>query len=751
MLSHLKKLCWPILILLFLAACTSTTTPPTAQPSPVTTLPQPQVGITRAPDPRDTAAAFLDAWEAGDYETMYGMITAISRDAITAEDFTERYKAAGNAMTLASMDYELLGALTNPASSQVNYRISYHTGLLGDMKSQMVMNLSLENGAWKIQWEDGLIHGELKGGNHFALDVTVPARGNIYDRDEHALASFADAVALGVVPGDINPDTEGTLLRQLSELTGKTVEEIRASYEFAAPDWYIPIGEASADAVQKRYDVLSSLTPGLRMNPFRSRFYDGGGIAPHTLGYLLSISQEEQADYVRQGYLIDEKVGKAGLEKWGEPYLRGSPKASLYVVNSQGQTVTRLAEVEAKTAQSLVTTLDKELQSKIQRSFGDNIGAVVVMERDTGRVLAMASSPNYDANLFEPTNYNNYGTSQLLDLYNDPNLPLLNRATQGTYPLGSVFKIVTMAAALESGVFTPESEYLCGHVWNELGVNLYDWTWEKDYPASGLLTLPQGLIRSCNPWFWHIGLDVFRNPDHFNDIALMARAFGLGKATGIDQVAEVEGSIPDSTTEDESTQLAIGQGTMLVTPLQVVNFIAAVGNGGTLHRPQIIEEIAPVDGEPSYSFKPEVIGTLPVSAENLKVIQEAMRGVVASTKPLGTAHFVLANMSIPVAGKTGTAQNSTGEAHAWFAGYTFANRTNKPDIAVVVLLENAGEGSEMAAPFFRRVVQLYFSNNQNPGLILPWESTYYVKETPTPEPTEPPATETPVPTDTPTP
>lgn len=750
MLSILKKICWPMLICLVLAACTSPTAVPTVQDTLEPTLPSPQVGITRAPDPRETAATFLTAWQTADYPAMYAMTTAISQDAITSEDFAARYQSAKTAMTLASLDYELLGALTNPASAQVNYRVTYHTGLLGDLKSQMVMNLSLENSEWKVQWEDALIHNELKGGHHFALDVTVPARGNIYDKDMHALASFADAVALGVVPGDINPDTEGTLLRELSELTGKSGEEIKASYEFAAPDWYIPVGEASADAVQQRYSVLSSLTPGLRMNAFRSRYYDGGGIAPHTLGYLLSISPEEVDEYTSKGYLVDEKVGKAGLEKWGETALRGSPKASLYVVNAQGQTVTRLAEVEAKPAQSLVTTLDKDLQSKIQRSFGSYNGAVIVMERDTGRILAMASNPGYDANLFEPTNYNNYGTSQLLDLYNDPNRPLLNRATQGTYPLGSVFKIITLSAALESGIFTPESEYQCGYVWNELGYPLYDWTYEKGYAASGLLTLPQGLIRSCDPWFYHIGLTIFRNPDHFNAVAEMSRAFGLGSATGIGQVAEVEGSIPDPETEDDSVQLAFGQGAMLVTPLQVVNFIAAVGNGGTLHRPQIIEEIAPVDGEPSYTFKPEVTGTLPVSPENLKVVQDAMRGVIASTKPLGTAHFVLANLSIPVAGKTGTAQNSTGESHAWFAGYTFANRTNKPDIAVVVLLENAGEGSELAAPFFRRVVQLYFSNNSNPGLILPWESTYYVQKTPTPEPVVETATEA-VPTETPAP
>jgi len=762
---------WLILVCLALSACAQSTATPSGTPSDLPTatggpgvtdtapgLPTPEVETTRPPDPREAARDFLEAWRNSDYTRMYGMVTSLTQDAITAEDFTNRYQSAAASLTLVTLDYELLSALTNPSSAQVNYRVTFHTGLMGDLKSSMVMNLTLEGGppgsAWKVQWEDGLIMNELAAGNHLTLEVDVPARGNIYDREGHALAAFADAVALGVVPGDINPDLEGTLLRLLSELTGKTGEAIEDAYKYAAPSWYIPIGEASADAVQKRYDALSALTPGLRMNPFRSRYYYDGGAAPHTIGYLLSISPEEMQDYQRQGYLADEKVGKAGLEKWGEKYLRGQPRAALYVVNPQGQTVTRLAEISAQPAQSIYTTLDKDLQLKIQKSMGDLRGSVVVMEVETGRILAMVSSPSFDSNLFEPTNYNSYGTSQLGDLYSDLNRPLLNRATQGAYPLGSVFKIVTMAAGLESGLFTPDYEYTCGYAFTDLGVPLYDWTYNKGYPASGPLTLTEGLIRSCNPFFAHLGLEIFRSPEHYNDVVEMARAFGLGSATGVDQVAEVEGSMPDPEDESTAVHMAIGQGQMLVTPLQVVDFIAAIANGGTLYRPQVVEQIAPLDGEPTLSFKPEERGKLPISEDTLRAIQNAMTRVVTSTKPLGTAHHMLANMGIPVAGKTGTAETSYDEPHAWFAGYTMAHRENKPDIAVVVMLENAGEGSEMAAPLFRRAVQLYFSDGQNPGPVMPWESRHYVLATPepSPEPTEIPApTETPAPEATPEP
>jgi penicillin-binding protein 2 len=411
----------------------------------------------------------------------------------------------------------------------------------------------------------------------------------------------------------------------------------------------------------------------------------------------------------------------------------------LYVFNGQGQPVTRLAESPAEPSQAIYTTLERDFQLAAQDSIASFKGAIVVLERDTGRVLAMVSSPGFDPNAFEPVNYNSFA---LAGEYNsDSSQPLYNRATQGQYPLGSVFKIITMAAALESGVYTPETTYYCGSTFDELsGVTLYDWTFEKELPPSGSLTLPQGLIRSCNPFFYHIGLDLY-NQGLTKNVSDMARSFGLGTATEIQGVEEQSGQVPDPASELDATNLAIGQGDLLVTPLQVAGFVAAIGNGGTLYQPQVIETIAPPDGEPSFVFQPVERGKLPLKPETLRVIQEAMHGVVSSTKPQGTALRSFANVSVPVAGKTGTAQSGSGLPHAWFAGYTYAEREDRPDIAIAVVIENIGEGSDYAAPIFRRIVELYFSENQRLGPLYHWESTYNVTRTPTLEVEETPLPE----------
>jgi len=439
---------------------------------------------------------------------------------------------------------------------------------------------------------------------------------------------------------------------------------------------------------------------------------------------------------MRLGYARDEKIGDQGVERWGEPYLTGTRGGTLFVLDENDNVVTQLTSVAAEPAQEIYTTIDKDFQLAVQAAMSGYYGAIVVLEQDTGRILAMASAPSFDPNIFNPYNYNS--TQQLQEMYNNQSSPLLNRATQGLYPLGSVFKIITTAAALESGEYVPEDSYYCGYHFNELGDReLHDWTWDHfqedgETPPSGELTLPEGLMRSCNPWFWHIGLDLYRK-GMTDVISEMALGFGLGSEAGIEALVEETGNIPFPQSEVDATNLAIGQGDTQVTPLQVAQFIAALGNGGTLYRPQIIESIQTLSGEEIYSFEKDALGELPISQDTMDIIKSALIEVVEN--PRGTASHRFRGLQIPVAGKTGTAESGSWLPHAWFVGYTSANDENRPDIAVVVIAENAGEGSDIAAPIFRRVVELYFDQYLR---FYPWEAKIGVWATPAPEETPEP-------------
>ena len=729
-----------LILLTVLVGCAAGTG--TTVPGSTATLPAPVVGVTQAPEVGPAAEAYMKAWQSFDYAGMYTALSRLSQDAITSEDFAKRYTQAAETLSLRALDYALGSTLVHPQSAQASFKLTYRTALVGDLTADVVMNLSLEDGQWKVNWEDALIHPLLKGGNRLQMRVEVPSRGTIYDRLGEALAVQSDAYAIGIVPGEFNDGQEGRAVDLLSRLTGMPPQWIEALYVDESPDFYIPVGEASAQAVVDAYNQITAIG-GIYTTPFTARYYPLGGIGPHVIGYTTYISPEELTEYRRNGYLGDERVGRSGLEQWGEQYLIGRRAASLYVVDPNGSPVTRLAEVSSQPAYNIYSTIDADLQSLVQKAMQGFTGAAVVLERDTGRVLALVSSPGFDPNLFDPNNYNR----QFLinDLFDPNKNSLYNRATQSGYPLGSVFKIIVMAAGLESGLFTADSTYECGYEFTETGRTYYDWTLEKEQPPSGLLTLPEGLMRSCNPWFYHLSLDLYRNnmPTAVSD---MARGFGLGQATGIGQLPEIMGGVPDPESEDDAVQLGIGQSTLLVTPLQVAEFIAAVGNGGTLYRPQVVDQITSVDGEPVFEFAPEVKGKLPVSEENLQIIQDAMRSVVANKR--GTAQWVMVGLQVPVYGKTGTAQNDGPVPHAWFAGYTDAGREDLPDIAVVVLAERAGEGSEIAAPIFRRIVEGYFYGK--PIRLYPWESTFYVTETPYREPTGTP-TPPEQPTETPTP
>ena len=747
----MKQLRWLNLVLVFtfLTACSAGSNGigfPSIFNTP-TPLPTPAMEITPAPDAQEPMRAYLEAFKTEDYAVMYEVLNQVSREAITAEDFAARYTDALNMMSAGSFDYETLSTLVNdPYTAQVAFRIIYHTALVGDISREMVAHFNLEEGQWKLQWDESLILPELVGGNRLAMDYQIPARGDIYDANGAAIVNQASAVALGIIPGQMSDKNSGTLINELSKLCSIDPDDIRDKIDASGLDWYIPVCEASLEEA----DRILALNPGgLVVTPYEARFYHQG-LASQTVGYTQFISEENLDEYRRLGYRGTERVGAIGIEKWAEDYIAGQHGGSLYVVDpNTGQIVSNIAASDPQPASSVYMTIDGNLQYYAQQALTGFRGAVVVLERDTGRVLAMASSPGFDANLFEPTNYNN---TLLTDLLNDVggDQPLVNRATQGQYPLGSAFKVITFSAALESGLFLPETTLDCQYDWNGLTDRVrHDWTWEhcqkriqngdfcdtSDSHPSGPLTLPEGLMRSCNPWFWQIGLDLY-NFDRGSDIANMARAFGLGAPTGIEQVAEAPGNITNPPGLVDAVNLAIGQGDMLVSPLQVAVMYAAIGNGGTLYRPQLVEKIQPVEGDPTAVFKPEALGTLPLRSDNLELLQGALWDVIHNSR--GTANFSLRGFDFPARGKTGTAESGSGEPHAWFAGYTdcsdYAEEypvcEGKSDLAIAVIVENGGEGSEWAAPIFRRMVQVHYYGT--PQSLFPWEATYGVLKTPTP-------------------
>ena len=717
----MKPLRWInlVLIVIFLSACGSggEGIPPIFGGPTSTPLPTAQAHITPAPDEDAAIKKYLEALQQDDFETMYSMLAQVSRDSVTLEDFSKRWNDALNAMSAAEIEFTINSAQIGPRDAEIGYSITYKTVLAGDIQRNILVRMKNENNEWKVVWDEAQILPELAGGNQLVMEYDIPARGDIYDQEGLPIVTQSDAFAFGIQTDQINLDMQGALTGELGLLCGFDPLDIQDEIDASGPGWYLPMCEGTKQEAQR----LLSINPGgLVVADYNSRYYFDTGLASQAVGYTQFITPEQLNEYRRLGYNGSEKIGQSGIEKWAEDYLAGQHGGTLRVTAPDGQIISTLGKSDPQPADSIYLTLDRNMQANAQSAIEYFRGAIVVMEVDTGRIIAMASSPDFDPNLFQPENPNNaLGLGELL---NTPNDPLLNRASQGQYPLGSVFKIITMSAALESGLYVKDTPYDCQYDFTRLPDRvLHDWTWQhcqdaiavgeacnaSDEIPSGLLTLQEGLMRSCNPYFWEIGWDLFTNWSRGSDVANMARAFGLGSPTGIEQIEEASGQILDPATEIDAVNQAIGQGDVQVTPLQVATFMAAIANGGTLYRPQIVEKIQPVEGSPELVFKPEARGTLLLRSENLSILQEALLMVTQNKR--GTATFNLRGLQFDVAGKTGTAESGNGLSHAWFAGYTLnEENTGLPDIAIAVIVENIGEGSEYAVPLFRAMVESYY-------------------------------------------
>ena len=743
----MKRKSFVLLILfVFLVACGGDGNLPTIQDSSeLVTLP-PSATVTAVPtdiptqdDASGIGLAFFKAWEMDDLLGMYSLLTPQSQALVGSIPFVELYENAMTTATVQAVQTQPLGVIQEGNNAEMEIRVVWKTAAVGDIIRDLTVPMRYENGRWGIVWNEGLILPELADGNYLVMDRRIPARANIYDQNGKALAYQGSILTLGVIPGQIEDETG--MLNALSPLLNKTPEEIKEDYAAAQPDWYWPIGDVTEQTMQELgHTIQPYIGKGLASpQPRLARLYSDAKAAPHLVGYTGFIPEEEIETYQASGYAGDEQVGLAGIEAWGEEYLRGQQGGTLSVYNANNEFVSTIQEQEPKQARSVYTTLDLEFQIGVEQILNDAIGtypggqrgAAVVLDVNTGKVLAMASYPTYNPTIFDALRPE--AAIELGQVFSDPNNPLLNRATQGAYPAGSLFKVVTFSAGIKSGLYTPESRYSSIGTWSRLGENFIKRDWLEG--GHGNISMKHAIVVSCNSCFYDMafemdGADPFIFPN-------TAREFGLDQLTGIVGVNESPGLIPDPTWKIENVgegwvtgdavNMGIGQGFVQVTPLQIASIFAAIANGGTLYRPSLIDRIGAGGGAPEETFPTQINGLLPIAPDILQILKDSLYKV--TTDPSGTATHIFNGLNplpVPVAGKTGTAEAPPNNSHAWFAGYAPAAPYTKqdggtvtdPEIAVVVIVENAGEGSAVAAPIVRQIIELYYGIT--PLTPVPW-------------------------------
>ncbi len=553
----------------------------------------------------------------------------------------------------------------------------------------------------------------------------LPTRGLIYDRNHRLLVENVAKFSAVIVPADLPTKEEAAVFDRLESVLGIPAQEIAQRVRERRQDGnpYEPIvikDELDRDTALILKELTSYL-PGVDLKVDARRNYLSGELTAHILGYVGGISAEEYAAKRDKGYILNDQLGKTGIEFVYEDILRGKAGKELAEVDASGRQQDVLDSRASQPGQNVVLTIDLELQRKtadILREFmgtSDN-AAAVVMDVRTGEILSMVSLPTYDNNLFSKT----LSQEELDALLNEPAKPLVNHAVAEMYPPGSTFKTITGLAALQEGVATPSTTIVSrGYI---TVPNQYDPSVVyvfRDWGALGPLDFYGGIAMSSDVYFYYMAGG--KQDEGFQGLgeerlARYARAFGLGEPTGVDLVGEESpGLVPDAKWKEQAVgemwyvgdtyNFGIGQGYLAVTPLQLLDAIAAIANDGELLRPRLVKEILDSHGNVVTTFAKEVRRRLPVNQEYLAVMREAMRQSV-SKGVASTAQVA----GLTVAGKTGSAEfgppraDGSHETHGWFVG--FAPYEN-PEIAVVVFMQR-GSGFTSAAPAAARIFDYYF-------------------------------------------
>lgn len=717
-----------------LSQLTRGVTPETSSGSPDVALLEPTVPPTAVatqtpaptPTPVDTDAPlrvaenWIALWSTGDYSGLYDLTSRDVQASISRDAFTTRYSEIAEEAGLVSVSAKVAG---KPGlDGQVPIDVTLESNLVGPFKERNSVPLVKEEDGWRVTWTSAMIFRQLGPTGCVEFTGELPQRGRILDRNGVVLAEDTEVSRIGIVPGELK-DPEGSIAA-LSKILDMPAEDIQAmiSVEGWDPGWLVPIRDVRGN---QSAELLNQITPleGVQIRRATSRYYPQGALTAHITGWVSPANEEDVLTDDTGSVQADEMVGRSGLELGANELLAGTPGGALNAIECETRAQRDvIAESKGTPAQDVYLTIDVEMQKQVDAALTAQISkdkkagvrsSGVFLDPRTGAVLAMVSHPTFDPN---GAVNNTYTENQRRAIDDEILRPQANRATFERYPTGSIFKVITTAAAMRYLDYTGDTPIDCPASFRIGDQRWDDWVVENGLTAQGPLTLHSGLVRSCNTVFYQLGAKL---DDHDpNALPAMTRAFGLGAPTGIPYFPEIAGTVPDPNWKAENVgdgwatgdavNLAIGQGYLEATPLQMANAYAAIANGGTLLQPYIVDRTGVPGGGTKQVGERVEIGELPLTRAQIAELQSALREQTSNADNVGSSK-VFGEFDWPISGKTGTAEffdNST-KPHSWFAAYGGPTEDGEATITSVMLVENIGEGVSYAAPATKVVYDWY--------------------------------------------
>lgn len=590
---------------------------------------------------------------------------------------------------------------------------------------------------WYLQILESDKLKDLSESNRLRFVPVAASRGAILDRNGKILVGNTPSFSLAVIPQDVK--NKEFLFSSLGKFLGIEQEELQSKWERGkGRAKFYPIILApviTRDQLEFLEENRLQL-PGIDIEMKPVREYPYGPIAAHLLGHLGEISENELDRKDFKDYNPGDYTGKSGIESNWERDLHGGDGGRQIEVDARGRFLRTISETPPTIGNSLILTIDADLQKVAEQSFGDQAGAAVVMDVNNGEILSFVSSPGFDPALFA----GRMPSSKWNEYIEDKRHPLENKALKGQYPPGSTFKIITAIAGLENGIIDENTTFVCNGSY-KVGKSTFR-CWDKK--GHGTVNLKKALRESCDVYFYQVGEKL-----GIDRIAACAREFGLGTPTGIGLENEKGGLIPTTEWKEkrygkkwyrgDTLSAAIGQGYVLATPIQLASMIAVLANGGTLYQPHLIKKIMSPDGKVLKEFSPKIIKKISIKPQNLQMVKEGLLAVVNEPHGTGAAARLY---EVRVAGKTGTSQvvklrGSKGNTpyqyrdHALFVAFA---PYEKPEVAVSVVIEHGEHGGAAAAPIAGRILRQYFEEKgviKKP--IQKDESMKHGEETDTPD------------------